>query len=262
MTSLKRQLGFGIGVAIILAVSPTAVVPASAEPNNELSASDILKRAKEKYASLTSYSDSGSVLAEISGMKLITTFKVRLERPGFYLVEWEQPVIPGYTNRGSVWSAGEGDFLKVGNQPVKQESRESALGGATGVSGSASATIPGTFFSMDWGNQFAGSVLHSKKQHDEKVGDVDCYVLKSDLNGRTKTLYIGKQDFLIHQVQTVTSKEAAAAAAAGASKFHSGSNAPAPVLTSQGIISTETHRKIVVNKQFSKEDFVPHDLAK
>ena len=263
MTCSKHTLALSIGVAIILVGSPTTVVLSGAEAGDAPSASEIFKRAQEKYASLTSYSDNGSTVSEINGMRLTTKFTVKLARPDFYLIEWEQPVNPNYSNKGAVWSAGEGDFLKLGNKSaVKQKSQQMALASATGVSGSAAATIPGTFFRMGWGNQLNASVSNSKRQSDEKVGDVDCYVFTRELKGLTNTLYIGKQDFLIHQVRTVTSGVSMKATLDEAAKSHPEIAASLPKSDPQGIMATETHENIEVNQKLSKEDFVPHDAGK
>jgi hypothetical protein len=144
----------------------------------------------------------------------------------------------------------------MGSMVQKLASQETALGAATGVSGGAAATIPGTFFGMNWGNQLGGSQLGTERQPDEKVGDVDCYVFRSESKGQTKTLYIGQQDFLIHQVRTVTSDEALKAVMAAAAKGHPEITAPLATAGPQGIISTETHVNIVVNQKFSIKDFV------
>src|SRR6266705_2801855 len=69
-----------------------------------------------------------------------------------------------------------------------------------------------------------------------------------NLQGQTKTLWIGKQDFLIHQLRTVTSAEALSAAA----KWD-----PEIMSALHGFTSIETHTNIVVNKQFLRSDFVP-----
>jgi len=262
MTYPKHKLSLRTGLAIILAISPTLVVLPSAEAANDLSASEIFKRAQDKYASLTSYSDNGSSIAEVGGMKLKTTFSIKLAQPGLYLVKWEQLVHPGYTNIGAVWSAGNGDFLKMGSTLQKLASKETALASATGVSGSAAATIPGTFFRMNWGNQLTGSELSSSKQSNEKVGEVDCYVFTRESKGQTQTLYIGQQDFLIHQVRTVTSDEAMKAVLNEAAKRHPEMTAPPGTAGPHGIISTETHENIVVNQKFSSKDFLAEAAEK
>jgi len=238
------------------------VVLSSAQTGVDLPATEIFKKAREKYAGLTSYSDTGSTVSEINGTKLTTTFRVKLARPDLYLVEWEQAVHPTYRNQGAVWSAGEGDFLRLGNGTSKQKTRELGLASATGVSGSAAATIPGTFFRMNWGNQLGGAVAQSQKQPDGKAGGVDCYVFRSESRGRTTTLYIGKQDFLIRQLRTVTSSEAMKDALARAAKSHPEVSGSMTQSDPQGIVTTETHENIVVDQKFSKADFVPNDAGK
>jgi RNA polymerase sigma factor (sigma-70 family) len=256
MTCAKLKLAVGISAAILLAGSAATVVLSSDGTGDNLPASEIFKNAQEKYASLASYSDNGITVAALNGMSFITTFTIKLSRPNLYRIEWEQPETPSYTNKGVVWSAGEGDFMVMGNgSEVKQSSRESALAGATGVSGSAAATIPGTFFKMNWGNQLGGSVAGEKRQADEKVGEVDCYVFTSELKGRTKTIWIGKSDFLIHQVRTVTSAEAMKAALAEAAKRNPEIAARVPKTEYTDDISTETHENIIVNQKFSPADF-------
>lgn len=258
MTWRKLKFGVGVGLAALLAGGAATVVLSSDGAGDNLPPSEICKRAQEKYASLTSYSDEGKSVATLNGTTTTHTFTIRLARPSFYRIEWEQSSgSSGFksTTKGAVWSAGDGDFLEMGRGAQKQASREMALAGATGISGGAAATIPGTFFQMNWGNQLGGAMLNAKKQLDEKVGDADCYVLTSELKGRTSTLWIGKQDFLIHQARTVTSAEAMKAALAEAAKRHPEINAGGPKSDPQGVTSTETHANIVLNKKFSPADF-------
>jgi hypothetical protein len=108
---------------------------------------------------------------------------------------------------------------------------------------------------MNWGNQL-GSASGEKQQADEKVGDVDCYVFTSESKGRTKTLWIGKQDFLIRQVRMVTSAEAEKALLTKAAKDHPEIIASLAKMGFQGITSTETHTNILVNPKLSAADFV------
>ena len=107
---------------------------------------------------------------------------------------------------------------------------------------------------MNWGNELGGAVAREKRQDDEKVGDVECYVFTSATNGRTKTLWIGKQDFLIHQVRNVTSAEAMKAVLADAARRNPGMAVPAQTFEG-GSTSTETHTNIVVNGKCLPADF-------
>ena len=115
---------------------------------------------------------------------------------------------------------------------------------------------------MNWGNQLGAGLLQFQKQPDAKVGDVVCYVFTSELKGRTTTLYFGKQDFLIHQVRTVTSNDAVKETLAKAATRHPEIVLSVPQSASSGIISTETHENIVLDQKFSPADFVPKDAEK
>jgi len=99
---------------------------------------------------------------------------------------------------------------------------------------------------------------------DEKIGDVDCYVLTGEIKkGITHTLWIGKQDFLIHQSRNVTSAEVLKATMAAAAKNHPEIAASLQRIQElqnsglQGITANETHRKIVVNPKLTAADFAP-----
>ena len=254
MAYAKLKLALGITAGILLAGGAATLVLSSDGAGGGLPQDEIFKRAQEKYASLTSYSDEGKTVAILNGTTLTTTFAIRLARPNLYRIEWEQPVTAAnYTNKGVVWSAGEGDFVDMRTGVQKRSSQEDALSSATGVSGSAAATIPGTFFKMQWGNQLGGAVAGERRQDDEKVGDADCYVFTSGSNGRTKTLWIGKQDFLIHQVRNVTSAEAMKALMADAARRNPGMVLPAQTFGERP--ATETHTNIVVNPKCLPADF-------
>ena len=88
------------------------------------------------------------------------------------------------------------------------------LGGSVGYSMFATATIPGAFFARNLNDHFAYPAIDGRfpltKQQNEKVGEVDCYVIaaEADLSkypeagkpGSVSTkLWIGINDFLIHK---------------------------------------------------------------
>jgi hypothetical protein len=126
--------------------------------------------------------------------------------------------------------------------------RDIALAKAAAFSSGAAVTIPMAFFSMQSEDELGSLVFGESRQTDGKVGNVDCYVFTRESQGQTKTLWIGKQDFLIHQLRTVTSAEAMQAVA----KWD-----PEIMSDLHGFTLTETHTNIVVNKQFLRSDFIP-----
>lgn len=133
--------------------------------------------------------------------------------------------------------------------PENEGSRNIALAKANALSSGASATIPMAFFNTQWGNELNGAMFSEKRQTDEKIGNIACYVFTRESQGQMKTLWIGKQDFLIHQIQTVTSAEAMLSMAARWD--------PEIMSDLHGFTSTETHTHIVKNKQFLRSDFIP-----
>jgi outer membrane lipoprotein-sorting protein len=243
--------------------STTLSQPVALGPNSvqaSLSAGEIFYKTQAAYAALASYSDQGKTVASLNGLTMTTTFNIKLARPNLYRIEWVQtndsPYSTTTTKPQSVWSAGDGDFLDMlGQGPKKQTNQEMALASATGISGGAAATIPGTFFKTQWGNQLGGVERNDKQQADEKVGDTDCYVLAGTSKGTTSMLWIGKQDFLIHQFRRVTSAESMKASMEEAAKRNPSVAAQMPAFVPHDLTSTETHTNIVVNQKLTASDF-------
>jgi hypothetical protein len=84
---------------------------------------------------------------------------------------------------------------------------------------------------------------------------VACYVFTSGTKGRIKTLWIGKKDYLIHQVQTVTSADALHTILADAAKRNPLIHLPSQAPAASGITATETHTDIVLNPKLAPADF-------
>ena len=147
VTGAKLKLAVGISAAIILAGGTTALVLWSRLAGNNLPQGEIIKRTQEKYALLKSYSDEGRTVATLNGTTITTTFTIRLARPNLYQSTGRSRCLQAMPKKGAVWSAGEGDFLRMGSGAKKQASQELALASATGISGGATATVPGTFSS-------------------------------------------------------------------------------------------------------------------
>ncbi|HEY5041682.1 MAG TPA: sigma-70 family RNA polymerase sigma factor [Verrucomicrobiae bacterium] len=258
MTYAKLKLALGITAGILLA-GGAVTVAISQTGGDKLPPNEILQKSQAAYAALTSYSDDGTCVSVLNGTTITHTFSIKLGRPDFYRVEWQQSsASAGYTSTGEkeiIWSAGKGDFLEMLGKARKEASKESAFATAAGISGRASVTIPGTFFSVNSVNDLGGSTASAIQKADAKVGEVDCYVFTSELKGRTKTVWIGKQDFLIHQVRIVTSAEAMKAVMAEAAKRNPEIVARMPKIEYTDSTATETHEHIVLNQKFSPADF-------
>lgn len=234
----------------------TMAAPTNNGAGDNLAPFQILEKTREKYASLISYSDEGQVVATLNGGVINTSFMTRLARKNYYMIGWQQNVESLYntnsTQPQAVWSAGAGNFLDTGLGPVDEGSREIALALARENSGGAAVTIPKTFFNIPWGDQLDDAWSPQDRLPDEIAGGVDCYVLSNELQGRTRTLWIGKQDHLIRQIRTVTSADALQTMMARNFNWDR-----EKISTIQNFTMTETHTQIMVNQSFLRSDFIP-----
>jgi RNA polymerase sigma factor (sigma-70 family) len=304
MSYAKLKLAIGITAGILLAGGAVTVAISQTSSDDKL-AQEIIKKSQDAYAALSSYSDSGKISAEVGNQTIPTTFNIRLQRPNLYRIEWTQTTA-FFTNGGTVWSAGNGDFLVMKHgqynaQPEKCRDMQTALADATGISGQASSTIPGTFFNQNWGNVLKLNPAKStlQKLKDETVDDVDCFVLSTIIDAAnlpskgklpnnagkvgktTTTFWIGKQDYLIHQAQTIVegasitlpqfsdsqikamverqnkpaTPEAVAAMRTQLQTITKQAQQAQSAIGSGKIVSTQTHENIVVNQKFSPADF-------
>jgi outer membrane lipoprotein-sorting protein len=224
--SRNLKLTAGLSIMVLLGVG-AATVAISQTGGDEPTAQEIAARTRDAYAALSSYSDSGKVVSEMSGQTNSLDFNIRLQRPNLYRIDWTQKAglmagVPA--DNGVVWSDGSGDYFqttanRVGRSAETQrvESVKTALNRAAGPSWSIAATIPGAFFNENFGDVFAYPAILGRypiqKEKDGKVGAVDCYVVSTEMDlskapdaGKPGTvaamLWIGKTDFLIRQTRT------------------------------------------------------------
>lgn len=232
---LKAALTVCIAVVLVGNAAPPVFAD---EPIGNLPSIQIFKKVKENYASMVTYSDEGTVVTTMNSNRVIH-FTTRLARTNFYLIEWTragESFYSGTSGRGqAVWSSGAGDFLQAQAGVQSEGNRKIAWLNTAACSGGAAATVPPMFFNQQWEDQpIENLVFRMNRLADENVENINCYVFTSGAMGATNTLWIGKQDFLIHQAQTVANIESM------------------PAFT-----FTETHTNIVLNQKFSRADFIP-----
>jgi hypothetical protein len=246
---------FGISASVWLASGMIMGGILNGTADDTLTPGQIFEKVQENYSSFSSYSDEGQIVAAMDGDVATTRFTIRLARANFYRIEWQRnsqssPFTEDLA-AAAVWSTGAGNYLEAGWGVQGPISRDTALAEAAGLSGGAAATIPGLFFSAQ--APLEEPMWNVKRRRDEKLTDIDCYVLVRESQcGETKTFWIGKQDFLNHQVQTVMSTEDMQATWAKVIKGR-----PEIAASLRGFTSIETHTNIVLNQQFSRSDFVP-----
>jgi outer membrane lipoprotein-sorting protein len=184
-----------------------------------LTPTEVVQKAQEKYRSLTHYSASGTTVAIIDmsvqeekpkddaagwnkPQRVTHSFSLRLARPSLYRIEWEQKLQPGFSNKGAVWSSGDGDFVLIGDSRYsKISNRDLALSTATGISGGAAHTIPAVFF--DSSESLLKTLSNLTAQKDEAIAGDDCHVISGDVGGQKMILWISKKSFLIAQKQHI-----------------------------------------------------------
>jgi hypothetical protein len=171
--------------------------------------------------------------------------------------------------------------------PEKRRDMDWNLAVAAGVSSGITPLVPKAFFSSADNLKIAASGrFKTKREADEKIGGVNCFVFSTSLDptmlpaaaaytGKTTTIFwIGKKDSLIHQARTVSEgasmaslkfSDANLATILGRQNKAATPKAMAAlreefettVKKSQGgkFVFTQTHQNISVNKKFKPVDF-------
>ncbi len=247
------RLRIGRALALMAAFS---MVLAGASAHAGLTPGQVIQLSMAKYASAKSYSDMGQTISIMDGVTTTTSFKTLLARPGLYLFSWRNTRRFFDTTVGSpskaVFCSGGGNFLEQGYGPENEGSPAVALELAAPSSSGAATAIPGVFLQLNNGNVLVGDDYNTVLLPDEEVAGVNCYVLTSHSRGRTRTLWIGKNDYLIHQLRTQVSIQSMQVDLQVAAS-------PDPETTAllQPCLYIETISNIVLNADISPRKFQP-----
>ncbi len=169
------------------------------------SPTELLRQTQDTYDSLRSYSSAGEVTSTFSPAGLepqqfTHSFTMRLARPALYRIEWEQRSA-NFLMKGAAWSTGEGHFVIGPGQarPDRVKDVSTALSMATGISGGAANTIPGTFFGLGHGplKALSDAVLG----HEEAIEGDPCYLVSGRVAKIGTTLWISKTSKLLRQIR-------------------------------------------------------------
>ena len=224
----KTKMMIAVSVGILLAAGTTAVIVSKQSKDRD--AREVLKRVYQRYTSLSSYSSTGKTVEEIDKIPITGSFTMRLDRANYFFVEYEQHN-PSFTNKGAVWSDGSGDYFandmankaprppgsgvldtnRIIKSPFPGSSHDLSL--IWDVSGGATLVVPAMFFvnqiqtasqERAWSKLVqptTWAMARLIQEPDEKVGDIDCHVLSIETDDGNALLWIGKEDFLVHQSQ-------------------------------------------------------------
>ncbi len=256
MKSVNYKVAAGIGVTSMLMALVGTTCLSKELPGGNLSPIQIFQKARENYAVLASYSDQGQTTIKIDGATTTNPFTIQLSRPDCYLIKWhprnDWSQVASHNNVQAAWSSGAGGFLETGHGPQCEGGMYVTLDQAASPSGGAAATIPMMFFNIEPGNELDRSTYDEHQQPDDKVGSVNCYVFTRESQGLTKSLWIGKQDLLIHQVRTVISAQAMQASTLSLTKGR-----PRAIAFRHEYSAVETHTNIVLNQPIPSSKFIP-----
>jgi hypothetical protein len=303
MTHAKLKLAIGITAGILLAAGATTMVVSQTIGDDKLTPQEIAKQSQDAYAALSSYTDNGTTVVEFAGKNIRTTFNIRVARPNLYRLDWI--MMTGQESaKGATWSDGSGDYFEMkaaGKDKEKVSDMQTALA-STAIMGNSAIAVPEIFFKLTLGDPISFIVTgktETQREKDGQIGGVDCYVISSVMDtakmrakgtlpdgmGKmgtataTRLFWIGKQDHLIHQIQTSLDTASVALNTAKLSDADiktilERQNKPATPeaiaamrngletamkraqsMMKGKMVTTETHENIVVNKKFSPADF-------
>jgi outer membrane lipoprotein-sorting protein len=206
--------------ATILFVTVSSKADPESQPGR-LSPQDVLTRMQAAYAVLLSYSDE--VKAEgsqtYSDGKVVTshgTATVKLSRPILYRIEWRLkyalPSKPDEDKTVAFWSQGNGAYITAGKGITSREKDRRPFPFVEGDM----TYVPSAFYGEVNPNSPLSRDCCSGEKYvfgaDEKVEDVECYVLlsvpipleKGQMRRQEiSTLWIGKSDYLLRQIRIV-----------------------------------------------------------
>ena len=299
MNWIKLKFALVVSAAVLLATGAVTVTISQTHAENKIAPLQIIKQSQDAYAALSSYEGTGEAVIEVGGATSTSTFSIRLQRPNLYHEDWA--TTGGlYASKGSIWSDGNGDYYMHGaagqekdTQPQKMRDMQMAFAFASGDS--AVASIPATFYKQNTGD-LLGAPASGNTQlaiaGDEKIGDIDCQVISSvidpgKLPGKgklpknmgkfgtiTTTLWIGKQDHLIHKnrqtmegvsitppktsdsdIKVILEKQNKPVTPESIAALRAELESMTKQALNSKYVFTQTHGNISVNKKFSPMDF-------
>ena len=207
----------------------------------DLSPTNLIAKLRLAYASLSTYRDSAWTVHEYGTNAWTNRSEVLMGPRNLYRIEIKTAPHPfAHTNR--YWSDGLDSYQQSTPTVLKGPEFPGNLNTTSG-----DTVAPTLFFNLTWGNPLLplrlGVETELIRGQDERVGDVDCYVLdRKNVKGLTNTtqqvtLWIGKQDFLVRRWQDISVPR-----------------------DPNGIrrARTETHENIIVNEDLKREDYAPN----
>jgi hypothetical protein len=240
------------GISLVAAGGVTAML--TLEKRN-LTAAKILERTQQTYSGLSSYSDTWRTAVFVGPIQaldgIIYSNRTMLARPLLYRME----TIADRRQTGTaIWSAGDGDFWLMSAGQSRHE-RITATNFLPEFHVLAVSTpITCAFFNKrDWDSLPAlAEARDLVRLADESIGGNDCYSVSATTKAPVFniTFWIGKNDFLIHQLRFVWVTGNASGRRSG-NEMNASRNLPR---TTNTVI--QTYENITVNRTMAAQEFM------
>ena len=191
--------------SVVMVMSFGSSVLGDDPEKNDLSGKEILDRLVKTYAKCNTYSDSGEVsitFIENTGKRIdIRPFTTAFIRPDRFRYQYQANHAANRVSRYLIWKKGEDvrSWWDIAPGIQKPASLGLALGGAAGVSGGSSTTVPGLLLPKEVGGARLSFLTELKRGEDEKLDGIDCYRVEGMSVKVSLTLWIEKKTFLLRQ---------------------------------------------------------------
>ena len=176
------------------------------------SASDLMQQVESKYKSMKSYTSSGEVVIDLPvgdgkrRQQQRLAFLIRMTRAGRFLIQWDQTLPDGRTNRSAMWGDINNEKVMVtpldGGKPVEVDRYVSfAMMGATSVG--VAQTIPPIFFDLPGQPPMSSWLIEPTYEKEETIEGDDCYVVSGWYGPLKRVYWVSKKTLLIRQQRQV-----------------------------------------------------------
>jgi hypothetical protein len=220
--SVSRVVSMAVGAALLLALKPQDAATHSTE---SLTATQILERVAQVYASCKSYRDSGTVqdtprepaedsrpdaAAAAAGRRKLTPFRTAFVRPGMLHFEFSVDLLDINLDYATYrWIIGMDEtgvrsWWDVEPGVRKPGSLKSALFDAGLWSKGSSFTIPLLLEpGRNDGPTFLERLTGAERLPDEKLGDATALVVTGSYFSKQRTVWVDAKTFLIRRIRDV-----------------------------------------------------------
>jgi outer membrane lipoprotein-sorting protein len=181
------------------------VLSNATEQLDNLTATEIIQRMQETYATSRSYSDSGVVKTVFIHPDRKRTvekpFTTAFIRPDQFRFEYREKK-PIFGERRFIIFRNGKDFQTYSDLelPMQFESLDRAVAAATGISGGSAIRVPAMLLPSEIKWRRAIRFNNPKRIDDDRIAKIDCFRIHDFILGGPTILWIDKEKFLLRKV--------------------------------------------------------------